>query len=112
MNLVYVCSPYRGDSKKAVKKNVKRARKYCRLVAQQGGIPFAPHLLFTQFLDDANPRNRRMGLRLGLAMLKRCDELWVFGKPSEGMASEIAYAMKLGLPVRWHDSEGGAKNSE
>lgn len=106
MKLVYVCSPYRGETKKAVKRNVKRARYYCRLVCQQGGIPFAPHLLFTQFLRDDNSRHRRLGFRMGFEMLRHCDELWVFGKPSAGMAGEIAYAMKYGIPIRWLDSEG------
>ena len=104
--LIYVCSAYRGETKKQRKRNVRNARRYCRLVTKQGGIPFAPHLLFTQFLKDDNPRHRRLGLGMGIEMLQRCDEVWVFGKPSAGMTGEIAYAMKYGLPVRWHDMEG------
>lgn len=106
MKLIYACSPYRGETKKQRKRNVRNARRYCRLVIRQGGIPFAPHLLFTQFLDDDNPRHRRLGLEMGIDMLERCDELWVFGRPSAGMAGEIAYAMDYGLPIRWHDAEG------
>lgn len=112
MKLIYVCSPYRGATRKAVKKNIQRARSYCRLVIQQGGIPFAPHLLFTQFLDDKNPRHRRLGFSLGTEMLERCDELWVFGEPSSGMAGEIFYARNYGLPIRWFDSEGRAVRDE
>ena len=41
--LIFVCSPYRGD----VNAHVKCAHRYCRYVVKQGGIPFAPHLLFT-----------------------------------------------------------------
>lgn len=36
--LIFVCSPYRGD----VNAHVKCARRYCRYVVKQGGIPFAP----------------------------------------------------------------------
>lgn len=43
--LVYICSPYRGD----IETNSQNARAYCSLAASQGCIPFAPHLLFTQF---------------------------------------------------------------
>ena len=62
--LIFVCSPYRGD----METNTQNARQYCRLVMEQGGIPFAPHLLFTQFLDDAIPKERERGLR----MERRC----------------------------------------
>ena len=33
--LVYICSPYAGDTET----NVQNARRYCRLVVEQGGIP-------------------------------------------------------------------------
>ena len=53
--LIFVCSPYWGD----VNAHVKCAHRYCRYVVKQGGIPFAPHLLFTQFLDDSKASERR-----------------------------------------------------
>ena len=44
--LIFVCSPYRGDTET----NVQNARRYCRLVVEQGGIPFcaapAVHAVF------------------------------------------------------------------
>ena len=95
--LIFVCSPYRGD----VNAYVKCARRYCRYVVKQGGIPFAPHLLFTQFLDDSKATERRKGMLMGTEMLKLCDELWVFGEPSAGMQTEIDLAKCLGIPVRW-----------
>lgn len=110
--LIYVCSPYRGETKKQRKQNVRNARSYCRLVTKQGGIPFAPHLLFTQFLSDDHPHSRRLGLEMGIEMIKHCDALWVFGAPSSGMIGEIAYAMKYGVPVHWYDSEGRSSPHE
>ena len=95
--LIFVCSPYRGD----VDAHVKCARRYCRYVVKQGGIPFAPHLLFTQFLDDSKATERRKGILMGAEMLKLCDELWVFGEPSAGMQAEIDLAKHMGIPVRW-----------
>ena len=62
--LVFVCSPYRGD----METNTQNARRYCRLVVERGGIPFAPHLLFTQFLNEDKAVERRRGLRLGMEM--------------------------------------------
>ena len=101
--LIFVCSPYHGD----VHSNVKNARRYCRLVMKQGGIPFAPHLLFTQFLDDSKAAERRRGMLMGIEMLKLCDELWVFGEPTAGMQAEIELAMRHGIPIRrLHVQEG------
>lgn len=106
--LIFVCSPYRGD----VNAHVKCARRHCRYVVKQGGIPFAPHLLFTQFLDDSKASERRKGMLMGAEMLKLCDELWVFGEPSAGMQTEIDLAKCLGIPVRWKLSRDQRMDNE
>ena len=46
--LVYICSPYRGNTNE----NIENARKYSRFAVIHHSIPIAPHLLFPQFLDD------------------------------------------------------------
>jgi hypothetical protein len=95
--LIYVASPLKGD----YEGNMEKAREYCRYVMSKGHIPFAPHLLFTQFLDDGVPEERQEGMQMGLDMLQRCDELWAFGKvASEGMMVEILEASRLGMRVR------------
>jgi hypothetical protein len=99
--LIFICSPYRGD----VEANKENARRYSRFAFEQGGIPFAPHLLFTQFLNDDNPAERDAGLCLGLELLSRCDALWAFGNPTMGMAMEIQEAKRLGIPVRRFDAD-------
>lgn len=87
--LVYICSPYSGD----VAGNVKNARRYCRFAFEQGCIPIAPHLLFTQFLDDSNPKERELGLHFGNVLMSLCREVWVFGDTiSPGMDAEIRRA--------------------
>ena len=101
-----MCSPYRGD----MATNTQNARRYCRLVVEQGGIPFAPHLLFTQFLDEDKAAERRRGLWMGMEMLRLCDELWAFGEPTEGMRMEIAQAEYLGIPVCRLDITGGKRH--
>ena len=98
--LVYICSPYRGD----IEKNVRNAQSYSfKAITQHPDvIPIAPHLLFTQYLDDEDPEQRRIGLSMGLDLLALCDELWVYGlgNPSEGMAAEIALAKELSIQIR------------
>jgi hypothetical protein len=68
-------------------------------------MPLAPHLLFPQFLDDGNPDDRKLGLRFGLILLDRCEEVWVFGdRLSEGMAAEIVRAERRGIPIKRYDT--------
>ena len=101
--LIFICSPYRGD----VESNLENARRYCRFAIRRGGIPFTPHLLFTQFLDDSVAHEREPGLALGLSMLSICDELWVFGVQTAGMTLESSEAERLKIPVRRFNVFGG-----
>jgi hypothetical protein len=99
--VIYVCSPLRGD----VERNIHKAIGYSRYIYSKGGIPLAPHVIFTTFLDDDDPVERAAGMEMGLELLAKCDELWAFGdKVSEGMAGEIAAAEELGLKVKRFNS--------
>lgn len=100
MKFVYICSPLRGD----VERNIRRANGYCRFVVKEGVLPLAPHAIFTSFLDDTISEERRKGMTLGLELLKRCNEVWVFGeKITEGMQSEIKAAVELNIPIQYFD---------
>ena len=107
MKTVFICSPYRGR----VAENEKKARGYCREVTKQGFIPLATHLLFPQFLDDNNPDDRIKGLTMSREVLKRCDEIWVFGPViSKGMSYEISAAKEYGIPFRLFYENGQTIN--
>lgn len=96
MKIIYVASPYAGDTEK----NTEFAKRVCRHVMNEGHAFFAPHLLYPQLLNDANPHERQTGLDMGIAMLSRCDELWCYGdRISPGMRLEIEEAARLGIPV-------------
>lgn len=102
MKLVYIASPLRGDdpSGKAYETNIRRAAEYCQKACSLGVLAFAPHLYFTQFYNDTISEEREKGLEMGLAMLEKCEELWVMGRRiSQGMRGEIARAKELGLPI-------------
>ena len=87
--IVYICSPFAGD----LEKNVVAARTYSRFAVEQGYIPIAPRLLFPQFLDDSDPKERELGLFFGNAIMSKCSEVWVFGSHiSSGMEAEIKRA--------------------
>lgn len=96
--LVYVASPFAGDTEY----NISKARGYCRFAVAKGCIPIAPHLLYPQFMDDDDKEQRELGLFFALILLGKCDELWVFGeRVSDGMAAEISKAKKRGMPVKY-----------
>jgi len=95
MKKVYICSPYRGD----VERNVGNARRYCRDAVKTGFIPVAPHIYFTQFLDDSVESERMAGIEAGIQLMLACDEVWVFGEPTDGMRQEIECAMENGLKI-------------
>lgn len=101
MSLVYIASPFAGDTKH----NIERARGYSRFALSKGCIPLTPHLLYPQFMDDEDKEQRELGLRFALILLAKCDELWVFGdKITDGMSREITKAKRKGMPIRYFTS--------
>lgn len=99
--LVYICSPYSGD----VDENVKKARAFCRFALEQNCIPIAPHLMFPQFIDDANPKERELALFMDIVLMGKCYEVWVLGNTvSRGMAMEIEKAKKRRQAVRYFNA--------
>ena len=100
--IVYICSPYAGD----VEGNVSAARRYSRFAVKEGCIPLAPHLLFPQFLDDTDPKERKLGLFFGNVLLCKCAEVWVFGdEVTSGMDAEIKKAKSKGCRIRYFSDE-------
>lgn len=94
--VVYICSPYAGD----VDRNSDNARKYSRFAVDNGVLPIAPHLLFPQFMKEET--ERELALFMGMVLLTKCAELWVFGNNlSEGMQAEIAKAEQRNMTIRY-----------
>ncbi len=103
--LIFVISPLRwqeGDPSPSA--NLRFVESICREISLTGAIPFAPHLYFTRFLDDCIVAERNLGIKLGLAVLKRADEVFV-RRPywrrenSSGMLQEIGEAERLVKPI-------------
>lgn len=94
---VFICSRYAGD----VEHNVGIAEILCRLAIDNGAIPFAPHLLYTRFMDDDDPEERMKGIECGLAFMAVCDEVWAYTGDgiSNGMEQEMAHAEKIGKRI-------------
>ena len=100
--VVYICSPLSGD----VELNQDNTRRYCRFAVDSGYIPLAPHIYFTQFMNDHNPKERDLALFMDTVLLSKCAELWVFGDViSKGMSIEIEKAKRKGQPIRYFTTD-------
>lgn len=95
---VFISSPYAGD----INSNTEKAKVYSRFAIDKGYIPITPHIYFTQLLKDSSHYERELGMRMGLRMMRLCDEVWVFGKViSPGMKREIRYAKSMNKKIRY-----------
>lgn len=99
MPMVYICSAYSGD----VEGNTEKARRYSRFAVDAGRIPIAPHLLLPQFMEEES--ERELAIFMDIAILSKCRELWVLGKPTAGMLNEIAYAERKQMTIKYFNEE-------
>ncbi len=68
-------------------------------VLENGGVPLNPFMVFDYFLLDAVDRDL---VREGNNnLVKRCDEIWVFGAISNGVLAEIQIANEQSKTVRF-----------
>lgn len=96
--VVYICSPLAGD----MAQNQEKARTYCRYAMDSGFIPIAPHIYFTQFMNDNSKKERDLALFMDIVLLSKCAELWVFGERiTSGMSIEIEKAKRKGQLIRY-----------
>lgn len=97
MKLTYICSPCRGD----YEKNIIKAQEYCRKAMNDGLLPIAPHVYFTQFVDDTNPEERKLGLRCGLQLLRYGG----WQEPQRGYGGSYQHRSDRSLRTRRNDCE-------
>lgn len=96
--LVYICSPFDGDTS--------GARRYCRFAVRNGAIPFAHHLIFPQVLDYEKPSEHAIGVFMSMVFLGKCEQLWIFGANiSADMLAEIKKAKKKNMQIRYFTEE-------
>lgn len=100
--LIYICSPFSGD----IERNNKRTREFCRFALDKGNIPLAPHLMFPQFMDDTDEKERDLAIFMDIILMGKCQEVWVLGDViSKGMSIEIEKAKKRRQPVRYFNKD-------
>lgn len=98
-DLLYVCSPYRGDTKR----NKEYARKLTRAALDNGFIPVTVHLYLTEATDDTNPEERVRGMAAGMKILENCKYILIGDRYgiSEGMKAEMTFAAVKGKIMRY-----------
>jgi hypothetical protein len=100
--IVFICSPFAGD----LELNTIRARRYGRFAVTKNVVPIIPHLMYPQFLEENDPEERKLGMEMGLELLRKCQELWAFGNQlSTGMAVEVKKAKQWKIPIRYFTTD-------
>ena len=105
MKLVYIAAPYHADTPEKMENNRQTALASCEEAYRLGrlqGIKIVPVTPLGNFsyLNENSQDEREQALHMGIALLSRCDELWVAGDHiSEGMREEIQAAVRLEKPV-------------
>ncbi len=100
-DLVFIASPLRSDTPEGEESNKQYALDFIKkLWDKKGEIGFAPHLYFTQFLDDHDEEERLAGMECGAHVMRICQRMYVVGPIlSEGMEAEIGIAQELEIPI-------------
>ena len=104
---VYIAGPYTGGD---VGANMAAAMTAWHDLADQGHIPFCPHL--SHFLHIHRQRPYEDWMEQGLAWLDCCDALLRLPGESSGADREEAYATKVGMPVYHSVAELVAREKE
>ena len=101
MRRVIIESPYRGD----VFRNLRYAMRCIRDSIDRGEAPFASHIFYTQFLDDAQPAQRERGLSAGFAWGASADLCAVYKDfgISGGMMRGINNARRHGIQIEMRE---------
>ena len=73
----------------------------CVFVLREGRVPVNPFMSYGYFLYGMVDKDTIRSANNTL--VARCDELWTFGAPSDGVLVEIELARELGMPVRSFD---------
>jgi len=82
-------------------KNFHQRMLICKHAFEQGVIPINPFNVFGYYLYELVERDLVRNGNNNL--MKRCDELWVYGQVSDGVLAEIQMFKRLGKPIRFFD---------
>ena len=95
-------SPQPGET---YEENIRLGMAWCGLLLRAGIPIIAPQFLLLRSLDDKDPEQRKLGMKIMADAMLRCDGIVSVGaRYSNGMRGEIEAALEKGL--EWHDLVG------
>jgi hypothetical protein len=116
MKVVYLAHPLSAPTHKGIQENLARAKRWYRWACDT--FPeyafVANWILNCEVYDDANAEHRRKGIERNLAVIEKCDELWLVGaRISSGMEEEgMHMTYKVGKRVLdWTHLTGDPSNA-
>lgn len=72
-----------------------------KFILEKGMTPTSAFMMFSYFLMDTV--DRAALIRANNDLIRRSDELWVFGEISTGVAMEIQLAQELKMPILYFE---------
>ena len=84
MKYIFICANYGG-----LEENYFKALRYCKYVADKGHVPISAVTMYHGALDDKLPAQHKIITSATKHLLSICDEVWVFGKCSEMIISNV-----------------------
>jgi len=91
---IYVASKYsNGDKFKNTKDSIAVGEELIKL----GFVPYLP--LLSHFWNEISPHDYQYWLNYDMQWILRCDALLRLPGDSSGADKEVAYAMKMGIPI-------------
>ncbi|MFH1521818.1 MAG: hypothetical protein ABIF18_02560 [archaeon] len=72
-----------------------------KFVLEQGCVPLNPFMIFEYFMLDTIDRDIVRNANNNL--VKRADEIWIFGPVADGVLEEIRLAKREGKSIRYFD---------
>jgi hypothetical protein len=99
MKQVYLAHPLSGP----VELNLRKAKAWYKWACDHYWPDHcfnAMWIVNCEVYEDANQRDREIGMQRNYAHIRRCDELWLVGEEvSPGMELEASFARRCGIPV-------------
>lgn len=112
--VVIVESPYAASKKWDITSNMTYLKRCLSDCIDRGEAPFASHALYTSLLDDSDPKERELGIKLGYAIMARADKVvfYVDRGYSSGMLAAKEQALAFGLPIEERTIPGHTKDQK
>lgn len=113
---VMIESPFSAATLEEKNNNLAYARAAVQDSLQRGESPLAPHLWFTEWLDDNDKAEREHGFACLESWMAKCDRVAVYTDRglTRGIQFGIGLAFQLGKPVEWRtmENEENEENEE